>query len=66
MRQKREEIVMHALRSNLKAKPKQIQMSEAIFYLSKGMEKEAEDAALLFSNVKQISKIGAEYLKKLS
>ena len=65
MRQKREEIVMQALRSNLKAKPKQIQMSEVIFYLSKGMEKEAEDAALLLSNVKQISKIRAEYLKKL-
>ena len=65
MRQKREEIVMQALRSNLKAKPRQIQMSEVIFCLSKGMEKEAEDAALLLSNVKQISKIRAEYLKKL-
>ena len=56
---------MQVLRSNLKAKHKQIQMSELIFYLSKGMEEETEDAALLLSNVKQISKIRSEYLKKL-
>ena len=56
---------MQVLRSNLKAKPKQMQMSEVIFYLSKGMQNEAEDTALLLSNVKEISKIRAEYLKKL-
>ena len=48
---------MQALRSNLEAKPKQIQMSEVIFYLCKSMENEAEDAALLLNNVKGISKI---------
>ena len=66
MRQKREQIVMQALRSNLKSKLKQIQMSKVIFYLSKCLEKEAEDAILLLSNVKEISKIRAEYLKSHS
>ena len=56
---------MQALRSILKAKPNQIQMIEVIFYLSKGMEKEAEDAGRLVSNLKGISKTRAEYLKKL-
>ena len=65
MRQKMEQIVMQVLRSNFKAKPKQIKMGEVIVYLSKGMEKEAEDAALVISNSKEISKIKAEYLKKL-
>ena len=40
-------------------------LSQVTYFLSQGMEEEAEEAALLLSKTKAISNIRASHLKKL-
>ena len=60
-----EHLVESALQSNFKAKPHDIMLSQVTYFLSRGMEEEAEEAALLLSKTKTISNIRASHLKKL-
>ena len=60
-----EHLVESALQSNFKAKPHDIMLSQVTYFLSQGMEEEAEEAALLLSKTKTISNIRASHLKKL-
>ena len=60
-----EHLVESALQSNSKAKPCDIMLSQVTYFLSQGMEEEAEEAALLLSKTKTISNIRTSHLKKL-
>ena len=60
-----EHVVESALQSNFKAKPHEIMLCQVTYFLSQGMEDEAEKAPLLLGNTKTISNIRASHLKKL-
>ena len=60
-----ENVVESALQSNFKAKPCDIMLSKVTYYLSQGVEEEAEETPLLLSKTKGICNIRANHPKKL-
>ena len=64
-KEKRNDLVRDVLFTNMKAKPRDILLSQVTYFLSLGQEQEAEEAALLLSNTKEISKIRCANLKQI-
>ena len=64
-KEKRNDLVRNALITNMKAKPRDILLSQVTYFLSLGQEQEAEEAALLLSNTKEMSKIRCAHLKQI-
>ena len=64
-KEKRSDLVWNVLFTNMKAKPRDILLSQVTYFLSLGQEQEAEEAALLLSNTKEISKIRCTHLTQI-